>query len=65
MFGSVADAEDIVHEAFIRWMKADRSEVREPRHSCAARSRAFVSINSNPREISARPILTLGFPIPW
>ena len=30
MLGSVADAEDIVHEAFIRWMKADRSDVREP-----------------------------------
>jgi len=30
MLGSVADAEDIVHEAFIRWMKADRSDVLEP-----------------------------------
>jgi RNA polymerase sigma-70 factor (ECF subfamily) len=30
MLGSVADAEDIVHEAFIRWMRADRSDVREP-----------------------------------
>ena len=30
MLGSVADAEDVVHEAFIRWMKADRDEVREP-----------------------------------
>ena len=30
MLGSVADAEDIVQEAFIRWMRADRSEVREP-----------------------------------
>ncbi len=30
MLGSVADAEDIMQEAFIRWMKADRSEVREP-----------------------------------
>jgi RNA polymerase sigma-70 factor (ECF subfamily) len=30
MLGSVADAEDVVHEAFIRWMKVDRSEVREP-----------------------------------
>ncbi len=30
MLGSVADAEDIVQEAFIRWMKADRAEVREP-----------------------------------
>jgi len=30
MLGSVADAEDMVQEAFILWMKADRSEVREP-----------------------------------
>ncbi|HEV7777196.1 MAG TPA: sigma-70 family RNA polymerase sigma factor [Luteibacter sp.] len=30
MLGSVADAEDMVQEAFLRWMKADRGEVREP-----------------------------------
>jgi len=30
MLGSVADAEDMVHEAFIRWMKTDRSDIREP-----------------------------------
>ncbi|CCV10888.1 sigma-70 family RNA polymerase sigma factor [Mesorhizobium sp. STM 4661] len=30
MLGSVADAEDMVQEAFIRWMRADRTEVREP-----------------------------------
>jgi RNA polymerase sigma-70 factor (ECF subfamily) len=30
MLGSVADAEDVVQEAFIRWMRADRAEVREP-----------------------------------
>ncbi|WP_442582569.1 sigma-70 family RNA polymerase sigma factor [Mesorhizobium sp. ASY16-5R] len=30
MLGSVADAEDIVQEAFIRWMGADRLGVREP-----------------------------------
>lgn len=30
MLGSVADAEDVVQEAFIRWMGADRASVREP-----------------------------------
>ena len=30
MLGSVADAEDVVQEAFIRWMGTDRDEVRVP-----------------------------------
>ncbi|MDT9599238.1 sigma-70 family RNA polymerase sigma factor [Sphingosinicella rhizophila] len=30
MLGSVADAEDMVQEAFLRWMGADRASVREP-----------------------------------
>ncbi|MGL3606237.1 sigma-70 family RNA polymerase sigma factor [Rhizobium sp. G187] len=30
MLGSVTDAEDMLQEAFIRWMRADRREIREP-----------------------------------
>jgi RNA polymerase sigma-70 factor (ECF subfamily) len=30
MLGSVADAEDVVQEAFLRWLEADRSTVRQP-----------------------------------
>jgi RNA polymerase sigma-70 factor (ECF subfamily) len=30
MLGSVADAEDVVQEAFLRWHAADRASVREP-----------------------------------
>src|SRR6516164_11122570 len=31
MLGSVADAEDLVQEAFLRWQQTDPAEVRSPR----------------------------------
>lgn len=30
MLGSIADAEDVVQDAFLRWLNADRASVREP-----------------------------------
>ncbi len=30
MLGSIADAEDIVQDAFLRWLDVDRAQVREP-----------------------------------
>ena len=30
MLGSVADAEDVVQDAFIRWLGTDRADIREP-----------------------------------
>jgi RNA polymerase sigma-70 factor, ECF subfamily len=30
MLGSVADAEDVVQDAFLRWLDVDRNTVREP-----------------------------------
>lgn len=63
MLGSVADAEDILQEAFIRWMGPIAARFVNPRRSCAARSRASVSISSSQRDASARPMSVRGFPI--
>src|SRR5262249_11551430 len=30
MLGSVADAEDVVHSAWVRWLAADRDQIRDP-----------------------------------
>lgn len=31
MLGSVADAEDVVHDAWLRWLAADRDQIRDPK----------------------------------
>ncbi|SED69249.1 sigma-70 family RNA polymerase sigma factor [Bradyrhizobium erythrophlei] len=31
MLGSVADAEDVVHDAWLRWLATDRDQVRDPK----------------------------------
>ncbi len=36
MLGSVADAEDMVQEAFLRWLDVDRDAVQEPEAYLAA-----------------------------
>src|SRR5918997_1598395 len=36
MLGSVADAEDIVQEAFLRWREVPEAEVRSPRSFLSA-----------------------------
>ncbi len=36
MLGSAADAEDIVQEAYLRWLRADQAEVRSPKDFLAA-----------------------------
>ncbi len=43
MLGSVADAEDTVQEAFLRWLDADRDACASRRLISAASSRASAS----------------------
>jgi RNA polymerase sigma-70 factor, ECF subfamily len=62
MLGSVSDAEDILQEAFIRWMKADRAEVRAP-EAFLRRTVTRLCLNSSRRDARARPISVPGFPI--
>jgi RNA polymerase sigma-70 factor (ECF subfamily) len=64
MLGSVADAEDMVQEAFIRWMATDRGEVREPEAFLHRTVTRLSSISSSRRATSAKPMSARGFPIP-
>jgi RNA polymerase sigma-70 factor (ECF subfamily) len=60
MLGRVADAEDVVQEAWLRWSAADRSEVREPR-GYLVRVTTRLAIDRL-RQVKARGELYVG---PW
>src|SRR5262245_13243475 len=64
MLGSVVDAEDVLQEAFIRWMGADRSEVREPEAFLRRTVTRLCLDQLSRRAASARPMSARGFPIP-
>jgi len=50
MLGSAADAEDIVQEAYLRWLRADQAEVRSPKDFLAVLDeRDFELAHSNLR----------------
>ncbi|MFJ4200675.1 RNA polymerase sigma-70 factor [Streptomyces sviceus] len=60
MLGRVADAEDVVQEAWLRWSAADRSEVREPR-AYLVRVTTRLAIDRL-RQVKARGEMYVG---PW
>jgi RNA polymerase sigma-70 factor (ECF subfamily) len=60
MLGRVADAEDVVQEAWLRWSAADRGEVREPR-AYLVRITTRVAIDRL-RQVKARGETYVG---PW
>ncbi len=62
MLGSLADAEDMAQEAFIRWMATDRVEVREPEAFLRRTSRGCASTSSSPPAPGARAIMANGCP---
>ena len=64
MLGSVHDAEDIVQEAFIRWLNADRSDVREPEAFLRRTVTRLCLDQLKSARLRARPMLVRGFPIP-
>jgi RNA polymerase sigma-70 factor (ECF subfamily) len=60
ILGSVADAEDVVQETWLRWSAGDRSEVAEPR-AYLARIAARLALN----RLRAVRALRESYPGPW
>ena len=64
MLGSVADAEDVVQDAFLAGSMPTATPCVSRQRFCAASSRACAWIGSNPPSASARPILGTWLPEP-
>src|SRR5215813_7273648 len=61
MLGSVADAEDVVQDAFLRWLDVDRVRCASRQHFCAESSRAWAWTASRRSGAVARPMSVSGF----
>ena len=62
MLGSVSEAEDVVQEAWLRFRRADRAAIREPR-AFLSRVVARLCLDAR-RGRGARPTSAPGCPIP-
>ncbi len=65
MLGSVADAEDTVQEAFLRWLDADRDAVREPEAFPRRVVTRLCLDQVSRRGAGARPTSGRGCQNPW
>ena len=52
MLGSAADAEDVLQETWLRWVRADQGQVRDPRAY-------LVRITTQPTVVNGNPALVM------